>query len=173
MKSPILDVPTASGNPFSLGCSLILAAGLALGVWACSPRCESGAICGDNNSVAPTTISTTTTNPSASPSPSATPGCLAQTAAFVCTTGGRLFESILLDAQRSVPPAPEPIYVLALVAELNKRADVCAIAGPSPDEITIKARATNTLSSTWDVVKADGTIQAITPLNNVCVPSRF
>lgn len=50
---------------------------------------------------------------------------------------------------------------------------LCAIAGPSPDEVTIKARASNSVSSTWDVVKADGTIQAITPPNNTCVPSRF
>lgn len=136
--------------------------------------CGDGSVCGSGNIVAPsTTVTSTITQPSPSPSPSATPGCVAQTAAFVCSSGGRLFESILLDAQRSVVASPEPIYVLALVAELNKRADVCAIAGPSPDEVTIKARASNSVSSTWDVVRADGTIQAITPPNNTCVPARF
>lgn len=139
---------------------------------ACDTQCSAGAICGDGNLVAPSsTVTSTVTQPQ--PSPSATPGCVAQTAAFVCTSGGRLFESILMEAQRSVPPSPEPIYVLALVAELNKRADVCAISGPSPDEVTIKARNSNSVSSTWDVVRADGTIQAITPPNNTCAPSRF
>lgn len=153
----------------------IMAAVIGLTLLGCTTTCDSGAICGGNNTVSPSTVIVTTTTavPGASPSPSATPGCVAQTAAFVCSRGASVFEAILLDAQRAVPAAPEPIYIVALVAELNKRADVCAIAGPSPDEVTIKARTSNALSATWDVVRADGVIQAIpTPLN-VCVPARF
>lgn len=136
--------------------------------------CGDGSVCGSGNIVAPsTTVTSTVTQPTPQASPSATPGCVAQTAAFVCETGGRLFEAILLDAQRSVPASPEPIYILALVAELNKRADVCAIAGPSPDEVTIKARSSNSISATWDVVRADGAVQAIVAPKNLCVPARF
>lgn len=140
----------------------------------CSTRCESGAVCGENASGPSTVIvTTTTTTPSASPSPSATPGCVAQTASFVCSRGASVFEAILLDVQRTLPASPEPIYIVALVAELNKRVDVCAIAGPSPDEVTIKGRTSNALSATWDVVRADGVIQAIPTVNNICIPSRF
>lgn len=142
---------------------------------ACSNTCSSGAICGDGVTVAPTSVVTTTTTnkPEESPTPDA--GCVAQTAAFVCSKGAPLFEAILADTQRNVAPAPEPIYIVNLVKALNARPekDVCAIAGPSPDEVTIKARASNALSATWDVVKADGTIQAITTPLNICVPSRF
>lgn len=149
--------------------------GLAVAVviaYACSTRCESGAVCG-TNAVGPTTVITTTTTTTASPTPSATPGCVAQTGGFVCTRGPIMFEAILLDVQRSIPAAPEPIYVAALVRALNQRPDICAIAGPSPDEVTIKARESNAVSSTIDVVNKDGTIQAIAPPLNICSPSRF
>lgn len=139
----------------------------------CTTECHSGAVCG-RGAVGPSTvIVTTTTTSTASPSPSATPGCVAQTAAFVCSRGAAVFEAILLDVQRSVPAAPEPIYIVALVKALNERADVCAIAGPSADEITIKARTSNALSATWDVVRADGAIQALPVPLNICSPSRF
>lgn len=143
--------------------------------YACTTQCEAGAICGSSNSVAPTTIVTTTvTNPTPSPTASATPGCVAQTGPFVCVRGTPVFEAVLLDVQRTVPAAPQPIYIEALVKALNVRADICAISGPSPDEVTIKARVSNSMSETWDVVRADGAIQAIPsqPLN-VCSPSRF
>lgn len=176
MRTPNDDVPTASGNPFSFGCIYSLILAVAVSLLACDTRCETGSICGNGNTVAPTTVTTTTTTttPTASPSPSATPGCVAQTAAFVCSRGTAVFEAILLDVQRDLAAAPQPIYVVALVEALNKRPDVCAVAGPSPDEITVKARTSNALSETWDVVRADGLIQAIpaSPFN-ICIPSRF
>lgn len=141
----------------------------------CTTTCESGAICGSSNTVSPTSIVTTTvTNPTPSPTASATPGCVPQTGPFVCVRGTPVFEAVLLDAQRAVPAAPQPIYVEALVKALNQRSDVCAIAGPSPDEVSIKARVSNAHSETWDVVRADGAIQAIpaAPLN-VCSPARW
>lgn len=139
----------------------------------CKTECQAGSICGDRNSVAPTTVVTTTTTTQASPSPSPS-ACVPQTAPFICSSGSPIFEAIVLDTQQSVPAAPEPIYVGNLVAAFNKRSDVCAIAGPAADQVTLKARSSNTLSETWDVVREDGAIQAIPakPLN-ICVPSRF
>ena len=82
--------------------------------------------------------------------------------------------TILEAEQAGLEAAPEPIYLEKLVAKLNKRPDVCAKVGPSPDEVTIKARVSNAISETWDVVKADGTIQAIPAAPaNVCIPARF
>lgn len=125
-----------------------------------------GPICGNGNN-------TTTTTPGATPTPAPT-GCVPQTAAFVCGAGSPVFESVLLEVQRGVPASPEPIYVAALVDALNKRSDVCAITGPSPDEVTIKARNSNQISFTFDVVSGSGAIQAIPGGEKPsCAPSRF
>lgn len=145
---------------------------VALAALSCSTKCEQGAICGSHNSVAPTTIITSVVT-GATPTPSPTPGCVPQTAPFTCVSASPVFEAILAEAQRSVPAAPEPIYVAALVEALNKSAAVCAIQGPASDEVTIKARNSNAHSETWDVVRADGAVQAISPPKNVCSPSRF
>lgn len=149
-----------------------IAALVGLGL-ACRTRCESGSICGNDNTVSPTTVVTNnTTTTVASPTP--TPNCVAQTAPFVCTKGSSVFVALVEDVERGLAPAPEPIFVTALVEALNARTDVCAVAGPSSDEVTVKARVSNSLSETIDVVREDGAIQAIPAApKNICIPSRF
>lgn len=157
--------------------ALILIAMVGFVLVGCTTTCEDGAICGNSNTVAPTTVVTTTTmvtNPSPSPSPSALPGCVAQTAPYTCSKGTSIFIPTVEAVQRDIAPAALPIYIDALVTALNKRADVCAIAGPSPDEIRIKARASNAIGEIIDVVRADGAVQAIpaSPFN-LCMPASF
>lgn len=158
---------------FVLALALIVGIACCAVISGCSRACESGAICGDSNFIAPSTVVTTTTT-TASPSPTPETLCVPQTAPFACTKGGPIFLTILEAEQAGLEAAPEPIYLEKLVAKLNKRPDVCAKVGPSPDEVTIKARVSNAISETWDVVKADGTIQAIPAAPaNVCIPARF
>jgi len=154
---------------------LTMLAVIAFASFGCRTECQSGAICGGRNVVSPTTVTTTTvTNPSSSPSPSATPGCIAQTAPYVCSKGTSVFIPTVEAVEREIPASALPIFVDALVTALNKRPDVCAIVGPSPDEIQIKARASNAISEIIDVVRADGAIQAIPAApSNLCLPAAF
>ena len=121
--------------------------------------------------------------PSPTPTPVGTlPPCVPQTLPFVCANGTPTLGPVLTAVQATVPWAPEGIYVANLVAALNKDPRVCATSGgalPS-DEISIKIRTSNAQSENWDVVNADGSIQAIpagvtTPKGpaNICAPARF
>lgn len=159
-----------------LGSLFVLVTSLA--VAACSARCSEGAICGDFNTISPNTITTTTTtttttNATPTPDPGGlSPACVAQTAPFTCQkTPFPAFGTILANVQGGVAAAPEPIYIANLVRALNANAELCAVAGPSPDEVTIKARISNAQSETWDVVRADGQPQAL--LVQTCNPARF
>lgn len=131
-------------------------------------------ICGNGNTV---------TTPGATPSPTVAAGaCVPQTAPFSCTKGTPTFQAILEAVQRTVPDAPEAIYVPALVSALNQVRDsagnylVCATHGTplASDEVAIKARVSNSQSETWDVKNANGSVQAIPASpTNICTPSRF
>lgn len=149
--------------------------------------CGDGSVCGSGNTVVGPS-GTPTPSPSplpsafATPPPAAIPACVPQTQPFVCAHGNPTLGPILEGIQSTVPWAPEAIYVQNLVAAINKDPRVCAVAGfPLPsDEISIKARVSNATSENWDVVNADGSIQAIpagtsTPAGpaNICTPARF
>lgn len=116
--------------------------------------------------------------PTPTPSPSAS-SCVASTAAFVCQKASPVFQSLLESVQAKVTPAPEPIYVANLVKALNEhlgadgKPDLCAASGPplAGDEVAIKARVSNSMSETWDVVNASGAIQSL--YVSVCNPARF
>lgn len=129
------------------------------------------------------TVNCNTGTPSPTPTPAgALPPCVAQTLPFACANGASTLGPILTAVQSTVPWAPEGLYVSNLVAALNKDPRVCATSGgPLPsDEISIKLRSSNAQSENWDVVNADGTVQAIpagvsTPKGpaNICVPARW
>ena len=138
---------------------------------ACRFDCGPGSQCGSGNVISPTTVTTTGATPTPTPAPGALAPCVAQLGAFVCARGAPTLLGILQEVQGTVTPAPEAIYVPALVAALNRHASVCAVAGPSPDEITIKARVSNATSEGYDVVRADGAAQAL--YVETCSPSRF
>lgn len=110
------------------------------------------------------------------PTPASAAACIPQTAPYVCSKGAPTLGTILEAVQATVAPAPEAIYVAALAAALNKDPRVCAFSGPplASDEVAIKARVSNAQSETFDVVNANGSIQALpaSPFN-LCIPSRF
>lgn len=113
------------------------------------------------------------------PTPATAAACIAQTGPFTCAKASPQFQAILQSAQAKVLDAPEPIYVANLVKALNEhlgadgKPDICATSGfPLPsDEIAVKARVSNAISETWDVVNANGTPQSI--YVTACNPSRF
>lgn len=172
---------------------LVSLVGMLAGLTACDGNfcligCDGGQ---QTTQTGPTAVPSPGASPSASPlagpspfeapSPAELPPCVPQTLPFVCLPGYPTLAPILLAAQSKVPWQPEAVYVAALVRELNKDPRVCAMSGfPLPsDEISIKYR-TNSSSENFDVVNADGTIQAIpagpaTPNGpaNQCTPARF
>lgn len=132
----------------------------------CTLVCKAGSICGDGNVIGPSAVVAPTITPSVTPT-----SCVAQTSPFVCSPGADVFGAIIRDVQGTVAPAPEPIYIQTLVTAVIKDGRLCAQAGPASDEITVKAKVSNSVSQTIDVVRADGAIQALS--SNNCVPSRF
>ena len=119
------------------------------------------------------TINCAPATPTPTPSSSA---CIPQTAPYVCVKGAPTLGTILEAVQATVAPAPEAIYIANLTAALNKDPRVCAFSGPplAPDEVAIKARVSNAQSETFDVVNANGSIQALPASpSNICIPSRF
>jgi len=151
--------------------------------------CTGGSTCTSSNvsgpSAVPSPAPSQQTTPTPSPSPTASPAdlvpCTPQVKHFVCLPSAPTMLPIVSAAQSKLTWAPEGIYVAQLVAELNKDPRVCAVGGfPLPsDEISVKYR-DNSLSENFDVVNADGSIQAIPagPVSgngpaNACQPARF